>query len=56
MQIQQHQQACPLNAVMQLWNVLSSLAVSHSYAFAGRGFTMIVNKSNNNKTRPWFER
>ena len=56
MQIQQQQPFNHMHAGMQLWSELISLAIGHSYVPVGSGFTMIVNKSNDDKIRPWFER
>ena len=56
MKRQQHQLLSLMHAGMQLWSELISLAIGHSYVPVGSGFTMIVNKRNDDKIRPWFER
>jgi len=56
MQQLQHKQFATLPAGRQVWSELSSLAIRYSYVPAGSGFTMISNKSNDDKIRPWFER
>lgn len=45
-----------MNAAMQLWGALSSIALRHSYVPAGSAFTMIEKKGNDDKIRLWFER
>ena len=56
MQQLQYKRFTAVQAAMQLWNALSSIALRHSYVPVGSGFTMIENKSNDDKIRPWFER
>lgn len=45
-----------LYMLMQLWNEQVSFPIRYCYVPVGAGFTAIKNMSNDNKTRPWFER
>lgn len=55
MQQLQHKQFTIMQAGMQVWSALSAITLRHSYVPVGSGFTAIENKTNDDRTRPWFE-